>query len=130
MAKPTNGITQILDKLEGKRFTCEWKYDGVRAQIHVKPDGTMQIFSRNMDETTGQFPDIVKALPGAAWDTKGDNKLRTAVLDAEVVAWDNETQKLLPFQAIMTRKRKAVSEAEVTVQVIVQACSNQSVPAG
>ncbi|CAI7730721.1 unnamed protein product, partial [Closterium sp. NIES-53] len=32
LAKPTRGISEILDKLQGLTFTCEYKYDGERTQ--------------------------------------------------------------------------------------------------
>ena len=33
LAKPTKSITEVLDRCEGKKFTCEYKYDGERAQV-------------------------------------------------------------------------------------------------
>ena len=33
LAKPTKGISEVLDRLQGKQFTCEHKYDGERAQV-------------------------------------------------------------------------------------------------
>ncbi len=37
----------MLDKFAGREFTCEYKYDGERAQIHVTDGGkTITIFSR------------------------------------------------------------------------------------
>ena len=36
LAKPTKAIGEVLDRFEGKRFTCEYKYDGERAQVSIE----------------------------------------------------------------------------------------------
>ena len=65
LAKPTKGVAEILDRLEGKPFTCEFKYDGERAQVHALPGGRVRIFSRNSEETTSRFPDLALVLQSA-----------------------------------------------------------------
>lgn len=35
----SRGVREVLDKFEGREFTCEYKYDGERAQIHVTDGG-------------------------------------------------------------------------------------------
>jgi len=53
----------------------------------------MQIYSRNSENNTGKYPDIVAMFPGVlAEGTK------SIVLDAEAVAYDPESNKILPFQ--------------------------------
>lgn len=38
LAKPTKAITEILDRFVDKLFTCEYKYDGERSQVHYYPN--------------------------------------------------------------------------------------------
>lgn len=59
LAKPTRGITDILTRFEGKRLTCEYKYDGLRGQVHYF-DGKIQIFSRNLENITEAYVDLVE----------------------------------------------------------------------
>lgn len=35
LAKPTKAIGEVLDRFENKKFTCEYKYDGERAQVRI-----------------------------------------------------------------------------------------------
>ncbi len=43
LAKPTKSIQEVLKRLSGKRFTCEYKYDGERAQVHMNADGVTKV---------------------------------------------------------------------------------------
>jgi DNA ligase-1 len=135
LAKPTKSITEVLDRFEGKDFTCEYKYDGERAQIHyVAPEamsefpaasstlvkdpkafkGLASIFSRNSEDLSKKYPDILEKIN--AW-VKPTTK--SFVLDCETVAWDLQQKKVLPFQQLMTRKRKDVKASDITVKVCV-----------
>lgn len=59
LAKPTKGIQEILKRFDGKVFTCEYKYDGFRGQIHYYNKGTeIRVYSRNLSDLTHQYPDI------------------------------------------------------------------------
>ena len=59
LAKPTKAITEVLDRFEGKKFTCEYKYDGERAQVHYY-NGKLSVFSRNSEDMSVKYPDLVE----------------------------------------------------------------------
>ncbi|XP_011498498.1 PREDICTED: DNA ligase 1 [Ceratosolen solmsi marchali] len=114
LAHPTKGIQEVITRLEGLKFTCEYKYDGERAQIHILEDGTIKIYSRNQEDNTSKYPDIINRIS----NTRNES-VKSCVLDCEAVAWDKEKKQILPFQILSTRKRKDANEAEIKVQVCV-----------
>ncbi|KAI5636206.1 ATP dependent DNA ligase domain-containing protein [Phthorimaea operculella] len=119
LAHPTKGLDEVFTRFENQSFTCEWKYDGERAQIHVpgteSPDFTnAAIFSRNQENNTSKYPDILKRLSKLLKEN-----VTSCVLDTEAVAYDVEKKQILPFQILSTRKRKDANEADIKVQVCV-----------
>ncbi|XP_071641519.1 DNA ligase 1 isoform X3 [Temnothorax longispinosus] len=114
LAHPTKGVQEVLTRFEGLKFTCEWKYDGERAQIHVADNGQVNIYSRNQENNTTKYPDIIKRFK----NTRGD-QVKNCILDCEAVAWDREKKQILPFQILSTRKRKDANEEDIKVQVCV-----------
>ncbi|KAI7852753.1 ATP-dependent DNA ligase, partial [Circinella umbellata] len=114
LAHPTKSLTEVLDRFEGHPFTCEFKYDGERAQIHKLPDGSTKIYSRNSEDMSIRYPDVVEKLKKWIKPTTS-----SFILDCEAVAWDREKKCILPFQVLSTRKRKDVKEEEITVQVAI-----------
>ncbi|XP_077261367.1 DNA ligase 1 isoform X2 [Temnothorax americanus] len=114
LAHPTKGVQEVLTRFEGLKFTCEWKYDGERAQIHVADNGQVNIYSRNQENNTTKYPDIIKRFE----NTRGD-QVKNCILDCEAVAWDREEKQILPFQILSTRKRKDANEEDIKVQVCV-----------
>jgi DNA ligase-1 len=79
-------------------------------------DESVRIYSRNSEDNTTKYPDIISRMQNCVHDK---DKVTSAILDTESVAWDKQHKKILPFQVLSTRKRKDADESEITVQVCV-----------
>ncbi|KAI0275084.1 hypothetical protein BC834DRAFT_965525 [Gloeopeniophorella convolvens] len=112
LAKPTKAIGEVLDRFEDKHFTCEYKYDGERAQVHRLANGTISVFSRNSEDMSKKYPDLVEQLPHCIKEGT-----ESFVLDAEAVAIDRTTGRLMPFQELSKRKRKDVKVEDIQIRV-------------
>jgi len=88
---------EILARLGG-RCAAEYKYDGVRIQAHRTADGTIELFTRRLEQISAQFPDVVELLAGL--------RPAEAILEGEVVAYDAAAGELRPFGEVMLRRRK------------------------
>ena len=95
LAKPTKGVHIVLQRFEGIEFTCEYKYDGFRGQIHFNrnsKDKDVVIFSRNLENMSVAYPDVLDIVRDVA-----DEGIDDFILDSELVAYDIENDKILPF---------------------------------
>ncbi|KAL3644358.1 hypothetical protein CASFOL_012290 [Castilleja foliolosa] len=118
LAKITNGAPQVLKIFRERAFTCEYKYDGQRAQIHRMQDGSIRVFSRNGDETTSKFPDLLDIVKGSCVDAAV-----TFILDAEVVAIDRKNSlKLMSFQELSSRERGSKDSMIAVDKIKVDIC--------
>jgi DNA ligase 1 len=110
LAQRLSSAQEILAKLGGV-CAAEYKYDGVRVQVHRTADGELELFTRRLERISGQFPELVELL-------KTSIKPREAILEGEVVAFDPASGDLRPFQDVMFRRRKyGISEAARDVPV-------------
>ena len=116
LAKPTTGVSEVLKRFEDIAFTCEYKYDGERAQIHLQENGKVSIFSRNQEDNTAKFPDLINGLKRYI-----KPHVKSVVIDCEAVAYDREQNKILPFQILSTRGKKNIVESEIKVKVALYA---------
>ncbi len=97
LAERLPSVAQIVERMGG-RCAIEYKYDGIRVQAHIGRD-SVRLFSRRLEDLTGNFPDIAAALRGAC-------RYGEAIVEGECVAVDAETGNMLPFQTVTHRRRK------------------------
>ncbi|XP_075135235.1 DNA ligase 1 [Leptodactylus fuscus] len=116
LAHPTKGVGEVLKRFEEAAFTCEYKYDGERAQIHILENGEVHVYSRNQENNTTKYPDIIARIPQVKKDS-----VKSCIFDSEAVAWDPQKKQIQPFQVLTTRKRKDVEASDIKVQVCVYA---------
>jgi len=77
---------------------AQYKYDGFRTQIH-KDGNHVSIFSRNLENMTYMFPEIVEG-------TRKQIQANSVILDAESLAYNPASEEFLPFQETTRRRRK------------------------
>jgi DNA ligase 1 len=85
-----------------KPLICEFKYDGIRAQMH-KSGQQIRLFSRNLLDITNAFPELANA----AFEAKSSESLSDIedfILDGEVMAFQDG--KPLHFQELQKRIHK------------------------
>ena len=102
----------MLTKLQGRDFSCEYKYDGQRAQVHCDEQGKVSIFSRHLEVMTDKYPDLVALVP----QIRGEG-VSSFILEGEVVAIDQETGDLKAFQTLTNRAKKDVAIESIKVAV-------------
>ena len=84
-----------------KKVYAEFKYDGIRAQVH-KADAKVRVYSRRLEDISWSFPDLVQAI------LKIPN---TIVLDGEILPFKDNNP--LPFQELQRRIRKKSPTKEI-----------------
>jgi DNA ligase-1 len=108
----TRDLGEMLTKLQGRDFSCEFKYDGQRAQVHCDDRGKVSIFSRHLEVMTEKYPDLVALVP----EIRGDG-VSSFILEGEVVAVDQATGELKTFQTLTNRAKKDVDIGSIQVDV-------------
>lgn len=101
LAQKTESLDEAFESCadEDDRLVVEYKYDGMRVQIHKDGD-EVQVFTRRLDDVSEQFPELVEAV-------REHVTAEQCVLEGEAVAYDPETGDLVAFQELSRRiKRK------------------------
>lgn len=91
LASPLEAPLESLG--ERAEWLVEWKWDGIRAQL-VRRSGEAYLWSRGEELITERFPEIQEASAALPDGT---------VLDGELLAWDAEGARPLPFAKLQTR---------------------------
>lgn len=94
LCERSKSLNEIKERLG--TFAIDTKVDGFRQQIH-KVGNKVKIFSRQEEDITDMFPDVVENVKKIDHDF---------IIDCEAIAYDSENQKYHSFQITITRKRK------------------------
>ena len=98
LAERLSSAEAIIKKMGDREVAAEYKLDGERLQIH-KDGEDIRLFSRRLEVITGHYPDALELV-------RQHVKSKRAILEAEVVAINEDTGEYLPFQELMHRRRK------------------------
>jgi DNA ligase 1 len=104
LASPAEDATEIIKRL-GPEVWVEDKYDGIRAQLH-KQGSDVRLFSRDLHDVTGQFPEVAIAARALRWE---------GILDGEILAWRDGV--VLPFNKLQTRLGRKEPSPEIQAEV-------------
>lgn len=111
LAKKVETIEEGFEEV-GKPAAIDYKYDGMRAQIHVK-QGEIRVFTRRLEDVTKQFPDVVKAV-------KENVDAKNCIIDTEIVAYDPEDGSMVPFQQLSKRIKRKYDIQKLKKQIPVE----------
>jgi DNA ligase 1 len=94
-----------------KPLICEYKYDGIRAQMH-KFGQEIRLFSRKLADVTNAFPELVNAAMAVRSLSSSDIDF---ILDGEVMAFQNG--KPLHFRELQKRLHKKNVTEQIMTEV-------------
>jgi DNA ligase-1 len=104
LASPAEDADEIIARL-GNEVWVEDKYDGIRAQLH-KRGSDVRLYSRDLHDISGQFPEIVDAARPLGW---------TGVIDGEILAYRDGL--VLPFISLQGRLGRKSPSAAIQAEV-------------
>jgi DNA ligase-1 len=96
LASPVETAGEAFERMGAGTVWTEEKYDGVRCQLHRQAD-RVELFSRDLKETTGAFPELVENARGIGHDV---------LFDGEVLAHrDGRVLRFFELQRRLGRKQ-------------------------
>jgi ATP-dependent DNA ligase I len=111
LASPVETPDEAFARMGAETVWTEEKYDGVRCQLHRGGD-RVELFSRDLKDTTGAFPELVESAPSIGHDV---------LFDGEVLAHrDGRVLRFFELQRRLGRKQvDAALRAEVPVVLVI-----------
>jgi DNA ligase-1 len=110
LAEKSPSLEDALNAFE--KPVVEYKYDGMRAQIHRRGE-RIWIFTRRMEDVTTQFPDLVDMV-------RKNVKPGNFVIEGEVLAIDRKTGKPLAFQSLSQRIQRKYEIERMVKEIPIQ----------
>ena len=107
LASPVADAAEVMRRV-GDEAWIEDKYDGIRAQLHIDEDGVVRLFSRDLNDVTRSFPEVVEA----AAELRAEAPM---VIDGELVPW--RTGSVLDFASLQTRLGRVRPSKELLAEV-------------
>src|SRR6266699_1596248 len=104
LASPEEDAAAIMRRVGGEAWV-EDKYDGIRGQLHKEGDRVV-LYSRDLNEVTAAFPEVVAAAGAVPHDV---------LLDGELLAYKDAV--VLPFFELQHRLGRKVVSAQLLAEV-------------
>ncbi len=111
LAIPIDTLEELFT-ISTRNSVLEYKYDGIRVQIH-KLDNQVRIYSRQLKDISSSFPEIIERVAKTITN-------RSVILDGEIVAIKPENNRPLPFQELMRRFRRIHDIQRVRREIAVE----------
>lgn len=105
LASPVETVEEAIARVAEPPAWTEEKYDGVRCQLHVE-GARVELFSRDLKETTAAFPEVAEAAPSIG---------HSLLLDGEILAHSGD--QVLPFFELQRRLGRKLVSGELRAQV-------------
>ncbi len=110
LGEKSPSLEEALNKYE--EVMLEYKYDGIRTQIHKKGDD-IKLFTRRLEDITNQFPDLVELV------RKGI-KCKDCIIEGETIGIDSENNQPIPFQQLSRRIKRKYDIKEMVKKIPVR----------
>ena len=104
LASPEESAATLMARVGGEAWV-EDKYDGIRGQLH-KEGGRVVLYSRDLNEVTSSFPEVIQAAASVGHDV---------LLDGELLAYRDAVVR--PFFELQHRLGRKVVSAQLLREV-------------